>query len=74
MVMQLQLIIIDLERTNKGTYIETYGTPRTELRLEANVEEIYEGLLLGYRYHFPFGLYLGGGLLYLNNPGNKFFS
>ncbi len=56
----------------KGTYTETYGTPRTELRLAANVEERYDGLLLGYRYHFPFGLYLGGGLLYLDNPSINF--
>ena len=59
-------------KSYKGTYVETYGTPRTELQLEADVEERYDGLLLGYRYHFPFGLYLGGGLLYLNNPGINF--
>ena len=49
---------------------ETYSHPDNEAkgRSAADVEEEFNALLLGYRYHFNGGFYIGGGILSLNSP------
>ncbi len=50
------------------SFTETYGTPETEFLYATNTEENFTALLLGYRYHFNGGFYIGGGILSLNGP------
>ncbi len=49
-------------------FTETYREPETEFTFAIDVKEEFDALLLGYRYHFNGGFYVGGGILNLNNP------
>ncbi len=50
------------------TFKEEYSESESSVRFESEIEENFNVLLLGYRYHFNFGLYVGGGLMNLNDP------
>ena len=47
---------------------ETYSLSGTGSNLVFDTQEEFNALLLGYRYHFNGGFYIGGGILSLNSP------
>ena len=67
---------INLGRSNHAiavdyyTFTETYSPSELEAEFgfAIDVKEEFDALLLGYRYHFNSGFYIGGGILNLNNP------
>ncbi len=52
------------------TFTETYSSSQLEAEFgfAIDAKEEFDALLLGYRYHFNSGFYIGGGILNLNNP------
>ena len=49
-------------------FTETYSEPETEFLFGIDTKEEFTALLLGYRYHFNGGFYIGGGILSLSGP------
>ncbi len=56
------------------TFTETYRLPDLEAELNYVIDDEvkFNGLFLGYRYHFNSGFYIGGGVLSLDHPTRTF--